>query len=114
MPKTQRALRRRRDRVARDLPVFTELVRGSLVERYLRCGKPSCHCARAKGHQVWYLTVSFAKGRSEQITVPVRLLPIVRRWVETYDRWWQSVEQVSATNRELLRKRWLDPTDEEP
>ncbi len=26
-----------------------EVLRGSLVERYLRCGKPNCRCARGGG-----------------------------------------------------------------
>jgi hypothetical protein len=104
----KRALLLRRARAVQQLPPLAEVVRGSLVERHLRCGKPTCHCARGEGHRVWYLTVSFARGRTEQVTVPVALVPIVQRWLKNYHRWWDSLEEVSAINRELLRKRWID------
>jgi hypothetical protein len=107
-------LRRRRRRVVRRLPSLTEVVRGSLIERRLRCGRSTCHCARGEGHRVWYLTVSFAGGRTAQVTVPVALVPAVRRWVKNYHRWWAGLEAVSAINRELLRKRWLDADAAKP
>jgi hypothetical protein len=34
----------RREILASGLPAFAEVVRGSLVTRYRRCGKPNCHC----------------------------------------------------------------------
>jgi hypothetical protein len=101
----------RRDRILQKIPPMDELIRGSLVERHLRCGKSGCHCARGKGHRVWYLTVSFAGGKTEQVTVPKSLLPVVRRWVANYHRWWDGMERISAINRDLLRKRWVDPLD---
>lgn len=107
----KKALLARRGQVARDLPPLTDLARGSLVKRRLRCGKPSCHCAGGGGHRVWYLTVSFARGRTEQITVPAHLVPAVRRWVDNYGRWWEGVEEISSINRILLRQRWLDDDD---
>jgi len=98
----------RRNQILQKLPPMNELIRGSLVERHLRCGKPGCHCAGGKGHVAWYLTVSFAEGRTEQVTVPKALVPVVRQWVANYHRWWDGLEKISAINRELLRKRWID------
>src|SRR5260364_341914 len=37
-------LRRRRTQLVRQMPVLETLLRGSLVERYKRCGKPGCKC----------------------------------------------------------------------
>ena len=79
-----------------------------MIERRLRCGKPTCRCVRGEGHRAYYLTVTFARGRVEQVTVPEDLVPIVRRWIDNYHRWWGGLEEVSAVNRELLRKRWID------
>jgi hypothetical protein len=110
----KRALVARRQDVVDHLPPFTEVIRGSLLDRRLRCGKRTCHCARGEGHRVWYLTVSFARGRTEQVTVPPALVPAVRRWVANYARWWEGLEEVSAINRELLRKRWLDAAPPRP
>ena len=105
---SKKSLFLRRDRVVRKLPPLNELVRGSLLERHLRCGKPTCYCADGEGHKVWYLTASFAGGRTEQVTVPEALVPVVRQWVKNYHLWWGGVEEVSTINRELLRKRWID------
>lgn len=108
-----KALLLRRQRLMEQLPPLEEMVRGSLFERRLRCGRPGCHCAQGKGHRVWYLTVTFAGRRTEQVTVPPDWVPRVRRWVRNYERWWALVEEVSAINRQLLRRRWLGEGEEE-
>ena len=88
-------------------PPITEVVRGSLIERYRRCGKPNCHCVKGEGHHSWYLTTSFGRGKTEQVTVPEKLVPYVAQWIENYNSWWDSVEKISKINRELLRRRWI-------
>lgn len=103
----KRALFVRREDLVQQLPPLSEVIRGSLIERHLRCGKPNCHCARGEGHLVWYLAVSFTRGRTEQVTVPQALVPYVRRWLDNYERWWVILEEISEINRELLRKRWI-------
>lgn len=102
-------LHRQRDAILRRLPSFGEILRGSLFERHLRCGKPRCRCAGGEGHRVFYVGVSFAGGRTEQITVPVELLPVVRRWIDNYERWRHAVEEISRINRERLRERLIEP-----
>jgi hypothetical protein len=104
-----RELLERRDRVLEKLPPFSEIVRGSVFERSIRCGKPSCRCADGAGHPTTYLSVTFPGGRTEQITVPRHMVPVVRRWVANYLRWWRGIERVSAINRTLLRLRTLAP-----
>jgi hypothetical protein len=34
----------------RGLPPIEQIVRGSLIETYKRCGRPSCHCVDGPGH----------------------------------------------------------------
>jgi len=94
-----------RRRALRALPSLEEVVRGSIVERRLRCGKASCRCARGQLHTATYLSVTFAGGRTEQISLPAELVPLARRWVANYRAWWKVVEKVSAINRKLLRVR---------
>ena len=99
------SLLRARRRITDQLPPFEELLRASLLERQIRCGKPTCHCAEGPGHPAVYVGVTFRGGRTEQITVPLPLLPTIRRWVRNYQRWWNAIEKVSAINRRLLRLR---------
>lgn len=105
MKDTESQLLKRRQQLARRLPPLEEIVRGSVLTRELRCGKPSCHCASGPGHLAIYLTVSFARGRTEQISLPAALVAQAQAWVANYQAWWEAVEAISAINRELLRRR---------
>jgi hypothetical protein len=98
----------RRKQIVKRLPPLTEVARGSLLKRHRRCGKPNCHCTKSDGHRTWYLTVSFAQGHNEQVTVPDELVPYVRQWIKNYEHWWNGIEEISAINRKLLRKRWIE------
>ena len=100
-------LQKRIDKLLLTLPPFGEILRGSLLKRSVRCGKPSCRCAEGPGHPVTYLSVTFAGGRTQQLTVPKEFVPVVRRWVSNYRRWQSAMERVSAINRDLLRRRQL-------
>jgi len=102
-------LLQRRRQALRNLPPLEEILRGSVLVRTVRCGKVTCHCARGAGHPAAYLSVTFRGGRTEQISLPKNLLPVARRWVSNYSRWWKAVETISAVNRDLLRARRLAP-----
>jgi hypothetical protein len=99
----------RRARVRDRLPPFEEIVRGSVFTRRMRCGKPSCRCARGVLHPATYLGVSFAGGRTVQVSLPPALVATARRWVANYQTWWQAIETISEINRELLRRRLVAP-----
>lgn len=92
-----------RQRAIQKLPPIEEVLRGSILERSVRCGQPTCRCASGDLHTATVLTVSFAGGRTEQISLPAAVLPTVRGWVANYQRWWEIIEKVSAINRDLLR-----------
>jgi len=99
------ALRKRREGLTRLLPPLGEVLRGSLMERYLTCGKPDCRCARGERHgPVWYLSVTLDQAHRQGSTVPSHQLEKVRRWIENYHRVKERLEKISEINRELLRR----------
>lgn len=101
-----------RDLVAGNLPPFSEIVRGSIVTRYRRCGKPTCYCATTEGHgPAHYLVVTLKPGKTEQILLSEAMLPVARRFLDNYDRWWGALEKVSKANRRLLRLRAAELTE---
>lgn len=102
-------LEQRRERLLGALPPLEQVLRASLFQRHRRCGKAGCHCAKGKGHPAFYLSVSFAGGKTSQVSLPEDLVPVARDWIRNYDRLWQFIEDVSAINRELLRQRWVEP-----
>jgi len=107
--KTRQQLERGRQRLIQALPPLDQLLRGSLIERTVRCGKPTCWCAEGEGHEVFLVGMSFPGGKTRQVTLPRDIVPVAREWIANYDRLWQHIEEVSAINRELLRQRWVDP-----
>jgi len=108
-----RRLLQRREELASALPAFAEIVRGSLVTRYRRCGKPTCHCVGTEGHgPAHYLVVTLKPGKTEQILLSEQMLPVARQYLDNYNRWWAALEKVSAVNRRLLRLRVAEVADQ--
>jgi hypothetical protein len=58
--------------------------------------------------------VSFAGGRTVQVSLPAALVATARRWVANYQAWWQAIERVSEINRDLLRRRGIPSGAAEP
>lgn len=108
-------LERQRRRLARHLPPLEEVLRGSLFERSRRCGKPNCRCADPDdpGHAVVCVSRSLPQGKNAQVTLPRGLVPVAEGWVQNFQRWLEAMEQISAINHELLRRRWVEPPDGE-
>ena len=94
---------RSRDRLASKLPVTGELLRGSLLERTVRHTKGCPKCARGEGHQVFVLTVTYAGGSTQQISVRRERVTEVRRWLDNYQKLKQAIEDICELNCELLR-----------
>src|SRR5437667_12797959 len=92
--------------LASELPPFAEFVRGSLVTRYRRCGKATCHCVRGPGHgPARYLAVTLKAGKTEQILLSEELLPVARQLRNTYKRRWTALAKVAELNRRHPRLR---------
>jgi hypothetical protein len=104
--KASAVLRRQREALLSQLPPLQAVLRGSLIERYSRCGKPGCHCAEGKGHgPKYYLSVSFPGERPQMDYVPQELEPQAREYLNNLQQAREILEQVCEINRELLRRR---------
>ena len=99
------ALEQRRRGLTQLVPPLGEVLRGSLMERYLTCGNPDCKCARGERHgPVWYLSVTLDQSRRLGSTVHADQVERVRQWIENYHQVKDRLEKISAINRELLRR----------
>ena len=100
------ALRKRRNVLLRQLPPLQSILRGSLIERYKRCGKPGCKCADGPGHgPKYYLSVSYPRLRPQMDYVPQELYVQTAEFLANYHRAREILEAISEINRELLRRR---------
>jgi hypothetical protein len=99
------ALRERRQKVVRQVPNLQEILRGSLMERYLTCGKPGCKCTRGERHgPVWYLSVTLRAGKTVGMQVPKERVERIRSLVENHRKVKESLEAISEINWELVRR----------
>jgi len=99
------ALRQRRQGLAKQLPPVTDILRGSLVERYVTCGNPACKCARGERHgPMWYLTVTLGRGGTTGGIISEEKVAEVRGWIQNYHKLKDHLEKISEINRELLRR----------
>jgi hypothetical protein len=104
--RTSMQLRRRRKTLLRQLPALDAVLRGSLIERYKRCGKPGCHCVDGPGHgPKYYLSVSRSGGSPQMDYVPQANHAQVQAYVANYRRIRDILEELCTINRELLRRR---------
>ena len=103
---TTAALRKRRQALLRQLPPLRAVLRGSLIERYKRCGKPGCKCADGPGHgPKYYLSVSYPGRRPQMDYVPQESYAQASEFLANYRRVRQILEEICEINRELLRRR---------
>jgi hypothetical protein len=104
--KTSSALRKRRQSLLRQLPPLTEILRGSLIERYKPCGKPGCKCADGRGHgPKYYLSVSYRGSRPRMDYVPQEFYDQAAEFLANYQRTREISEEICEINRELLQRR---------
>lgn len=100
------ALRKRRQALLRQLPPLQQILRGSLIERYKRCGKPGCKCADGPGHgPKYYLSVSYPGSRPQMDYVLQEHYEQTTEFIANYHRAREILEAISEINRELLRRR---------
>jgi hypothetical protein len=103
---TSSELKRRRRQLLRKLPPLDAVLRGSLIERYKRCGNPNCKCAQGPGHgPKYYLSVSYP-GRSPQMDYVAQAEHAqVSECLANYTQVRDILEEISEINHELLRRR---------
>ena len=87
----------------RRFAIPVDLLPGSLSLSHIRCGKPSCHCAKRTdpGHPVWTYTF-MAHGNKRTQHISKQMLEEVRRRVEAGREFQDAVREVLTANAELL------------
>src|SRR5688572_3331313 len=96
-------LRQRKYDLLRRFPIPADLLPGSLSLSHLRCGKPTCHCAKRgdAGHPVWSLTF-MVNGRKHVQHIPRDWVEEVQRRVKAGREFQDAVREVLAANAQLL------------
>ena len=81
------------------------MLRGSLVKKYRRCGKPNCHCVDEQGHEGYALSVSMPGRSPVMVYVSLKNKEMVAQALANYQNAQKVMEEISAINREMLAKK---------
>ena len=79
-------------------------LRGSVVERRRRCGKPTCRCRRGQLHRSLYLAVRQGQRRA-LLYIPRPLEETVRQWLDNGRRLREQLETLNQLQLEQLLQR---------
>ena len=95
-------LLKQRSQLTRMLLNYREMLPGSFVERYMKCGQPKCTC-KSKGrlHKAHYLSYR-SQGKTLSKSIAKRYVSEVKRQVQLNKEFKKIVEQIHAINVEIL------------
>ena len=100
------ALRQRKARLLQSLKLPADLIHASFLERFLKCGRPNCHCRDGEKHgPFFYLSRCLAKRQMRTLLLKGEAqIRQAHRSVEAYQKALQVLDQLSEINWELLRR----------
>jgi hypothetical protein len=78
---------------------------GSLVERWMRCGKPNCACAsdRASWHGPYFQLSWKEKGKTVSRRLPPEHAALYRQWVANRQRLQSIIQEMHYVSRKARR-----------
>lgn len=100
------ALRQRKAHLLRTLIVPAEAIHASFLERFLKCGRPNCHCKKGEKHgPFFYLSRCLPKRQMRTLLLKERSqIARGRQGVDAYQQLLAQLDQLSWINWELLRR----------
>ena len=100
-------LRTRQRTIGKQLRALNpQVIRGSLITRYTRCGKPRCRCVTGRGHgPKYYLSVSKAGKRPHLIYVSQATVAQIREQLAQLRTFRTLLEELCDIACELLTRR---------
>jgi hypothetical protein len=100
------ALRQRKAHLLKSLRLPPNVIHASFLERFLKCGRPNCHCRQGEKHgPFFYLSRCLAKRQMRTLLLKGESQILqARRSVEAYQKVLQALDQLSEINWELLRR----------
>jgi hypothetical protein len=101
-PRDRRKLEQQRDALLGELRGLGNLMRGTLGEVHVKCGRPGCACAEGRKHRKVHLSVNL-HGRTRSCYVGQERKAQVAPLLAEYERAWRLINALTAVNLALLR-----------
>ena len=100
-------LKERKRQILGSFPPPDNIIRSSLINRSVKCGKPNCRCSTGEGHKSLYLS-SHYRGYTFLDYVPKAYEERLSRCIGDYDGAAALLAELGEINLELFRRRELD------
>jgi hypothetical protein len=97
-------LRLKRDQLTAAIAQIGDMRPGSLVPRFRRCGKATCHCAKkdAKGHGPSYSLTHPVAGKTVTRVIPAgSAVEVTKRQLNEYHRFRELVRQLINVSEQI-------------
>lgn len=91
-----------RQRLLKRLPRDENIVKGSLVQLNISCGKANCRCQKGEKHAGLYLSQSRG-GKTKMTYIPKRHEQTVQEGVRRHRELLKVVEELSECNLKILK-----------
>ena len=104
-----------RERIKSQIVELGDLRPGSLKDRFRKCGKPNCRCAKPaeQGHgPSWSLTHG-EKGKTVTKIIPAALVPQTREQLAEYHRLRGLTQELVTVSEQICDARILDQKPDE-
>lgn len=98
------SLRLKREQLTAAIAQIGDMRPGSLVARFRKCGKPSCHCANEgdKGHGPSFSLTHPAAGKTITHVIPTGpAVEVTQRQLDEYHRFRHLVQQLIAVSEQI-------------
>jgi hypothetical protein len=101
-PHDRRTLERQRDALIHELQGIGNLMRGTIVETAVQCGRPGCPCTQGEKHRKVHLSVNL-QGRTRNCYLGEARAAVVAPLLAEYARAWGLINALTAVNLALFR-----------
>ena len=82
----------------REIQGCSEMLQGSLVVLYRKCGKKGCRCERGEKHGPAYYLSYKEGGVTQMIYIPASRLEEVKKAMEAFSQYWELGVKLSRLN----------------
>lgn len=109
------ALLEKRDQLKDRISQIGPMRPGSLVARFRKCGKPTCHCAKrgAKGHGPCYSLTHAVSGKTRTRVIPEGpAVDLTRQQVAEYQRFRELVQDLVAVSEQICDCQLRAPAEQ--
>ena len=98
----RRRLEQQRDALIAQVRGVGNLMRGTVIQVGVKCGRPGCECEGGEKHQKVHLSVNLG-GRTQGCYLGQARAALVVPLIAEYQRAWRVINELTAVNLELLR-----------